>query len=363
MSASWRLLGALHGCLDDASAPSTPVVAGVIGDLAPDAGVHLDVWGAASAPFVGVQDPCSEGSKRSFVFDTATGAPVWAIAYPIAEADPNGLIRFTEAPLGLLVGFGGRIVLGFDYDGAEILRVDFGTELLHHELRAEAGGGFSALFHEDVDGTLLDGVLTWRDGAVVERWFWGDHAAWEPVSGQWSHANSFDRHPDGSLLLSFFALDTVVAVAPDGAPRWALSGGSSNPLLGPQLSVDTRVWPPGFFSQHSARWVDGGVVFLDNGHARGLFVAVDDAEGTATIERAYKAIAFDSAMCTTPYGTVEPVGTDGVLVGCRDGARILEYGLDDGALRWSGEAVCPNGAVPTQAYKWQPLYDAGWAGG
>jgi hypothetical protein len=340
-----------------------PAVAAVIGDLDPDGGVSLEVWGVASAPFVGVQDPCTEGAMRSFVFDTATGAPVWTIAYPTAEADPNGLMRFTEDPLGLLVGFGGRIVVGLGYDGAELLRADFGGELLHHEIRPEEGGGFSALFHEDVDGTLLDGVLTWRDGAVVDRWFWGDHAAWEPVAGQWSHANSFDRHPDGSLLVSFFALDTVVAVAPDGAPRWAMSGGRPNSLLAPQLTVDTLVSPPGFYSQHSARWVDGGVVFLDNGHARGLRVAVDDAAGTARIERAYETISFDSTMCTTPYGTVEPVGADGVFVGCRDGARILEYGLDDGALRWSAQAVCPHGAVPTQAYKWQPLYDPGWGGG
>lgn len=365
MRRAWWPLGlSLAGCRDgDSNPPGTPTVAAVIADGLLDDVVYLDVWGDPSAPFIGVQDPCSELSDRSFVFDTSTGAVVWTVTYPEAETSPNGLARFTEAPLGLLAGFGGRVYVALDYDGVVVDRYDFGSELLHHEIRQEADGGFSALFHEQVGETLLDGVLTWRDGAVVDRWFWGDHASWEPVSGQWSHANSFDRAPDGSLLVSFFALDTVVAVAPDGEPRWALSGGPPNPLLNPQLDVESLVAPPGFFNQHSARWADGGVVFLDNGHARALRVAVDETAGTATIERAYKAIAFDTTMCTTPYGTVEPVGADGVLVGCRDGAQILEYGLDDGALRWSARAVCPRAHVGTQAYKWQPLYDPGWAGG
>ncbi|MEQ1571693.1 MAG: aryl-sulfate sulfotransferase, partial [Myxococcota bacterium] len=178
---------------------------------------RLDVIGAASAPYAGVNFPCAPNAVAA-VYDTATGEPVW-----MHDLDPEGrfgfehTVRFTDEHT--VVGDSGGRVVEVGLDGQVALELVSGVdydELLHHDLFTTADHLF-ALHRIDGD-PVLDGVVVFdrRTGARVAQWDPRDHLAIPAdASGDWMHLNGLAVGADGALVLSSFTQSSVLAVEGD----------------------------------------------------------------------------------------------------------------------------------------------------
>jgi hypothetical protein len=319
----------------------------------------LVVSGQSSAPYVGSHDPCSNPSTQAQVFDTVTGELVW-----YQEVDPGALmglrhmIRFTEDHTVLAdIGIG---LVEMDLLGNELVRLELGTDfeyMLHHDVN-KSNGYIYALF--EVPGSpALDGVYIFDPtGVMVGEW----HASsvFEPPlsgGGSWLHTNTVWVDEAGDILLSSWAMSSVIKIEGDwtspefGQHIWTLSGEGFDDV-GDDFVIDWSAVDDAdrFQRQHDLKLLpDGRMLMLDNHVGRGLILSLDEATMTATAESAYS-----TGYICGPQGTAAAT-TGHVFVGC-SGPDILEYDLE-GELLWQATAVCPSGDEAISA-RWYPL--EGW---
>lgn len=320
----------------------------------------LEITGATDVPYVGTHFPCGQVAM-AVVYDTASGEPVWYhVLDPLGTLGFLNMVRFTEDHT--ILGDTDGQVVEVDLMGNDLLRLVLGTDYdydLHHDL-FKRDGLYYLLYHVGKD-PLLDGFsMLDGTGTVV--------AAWDPfvhlpipkgTTGYFTHTNTVFVDESGDVLLSMFAQDTIVKVegdpaSPDfGTILWALAGDDQG-AFGQDFAID---WsgvpsPEGFGNQHDVAIApDGRLVFLDNLHARGLALTVDEAQRTATVDDAWPT----NAPCTA-QGTTALARSGEAFASC-NGPSL--YAWEPGAAdpTWEARAVCPSGPEANVA-RWYPL--EGW---
>ncbi|KAE8366406.1 ASST-domain-containing protein [Aspergillus caelatus] len=188
------------------------------------------------------------------------------------------------------------------------------------------------------------------------------------------HINSVDKLEDGRYLVSSRYMHTVTCVGGDGEVLWVL-GGKRNMFRNLEEGLDVR----GFKWQHNAKWVTGSsgdvdvdvdvdvITVFDNGandhvmdedHSRGLVIAVDVGNWTATLKRVYDAPGGFSAHSQGNVQVLEESGN--VFVGWGKAAAYTEFSAGGEVLcdtHWGPQMFFPLGWV--KSYR---TYKAGWVG-
>jgi hypothetical protein len=161
------------------------------------------------------------------------------------------------------------------------------------------------------------------------------------------HINSIDVEPDGNLLISARHTWTVYKVnRQTGEVIWRLGGKRSDFAMaaGTQFS-----W------QHDARrQADGSITLFDDGsngskpptedHSRGLALAVDEANHSASVLRDY---SHSGTILAMSQGSMQTLPNGNVLIGWGDQPYFTEYTAE-------GEIVL-EGRLPTASFSYRAL--------
>jgi hypothetical protein len=222
---------------------------------------------------------------RELVVLDGKGRPRWYVEHD------RKVLGIDVTPQGtVLAMLGGGLLVEYDATGAQIWTAQNETgKPIHHDLARDAQGytyTLAATTYE-VRGVdyIVDQLLVFDpSGAHVDTWELFDHLpdVYTPTdnNGYWmvqfpgaidfTHGNSVEVSPDGSLVVSLRWLDTVVVLEGDptsprfGTPRWWLSADGSVP---PELTDadDLVLTGEAFDGQHHASVdADGVLRLFDN---------------------------------------------------------------------------------------------------
>jgi hypothetical protein len=311
----------------------------------PDGTEALQAPGPLPESIDGVQSEV-HGSLGTWVLTTSA-----CNGRALVVLDPLGRIRwyaelarkvlgFDVTPTGTaLAMIGGGELLELDHDGTIVWSATNETgHPIHHDLaRDEAGYTYvlAAATYTIRDVVyVLDQLLVYDGAGIhVATWELVDHLPdiYEPTdnNGYWnvqfpgavdfSHGNSVEVSPDGSLLLSLRWLDTLVAlegVGPDfGTPRWWLSVEA--------VPSDYTIEGEVFDGQHHATLdADGVLRLFDNRLApnpsRALAYRLGD--GVATLEGSWEMGAYCPVQ-----GSAYPLADGSMLLTCASAQRIERF--------------------------------------
>ena len=186
-----------------------------------------------------------------------------------------------------------------------------------------------------VTGTVVQHVGA--DGALLFEWSPFDHFAITDLelaertgaSVNWTHGNSIDLAPDGTLLMSSRSLGEITKInTQTGAVIWRL-GGRRNEFTFLNGSA------PAFAHQHSVRSCAAGeLAILDNlgtpGESRAERYVIDEASRTARLVQSYASVP---GVVTQIGGSVQPLPGGRTLVSFGTEGRVEEYDAD-GRMTW-----------------------------
>ncbi len=253
---------------------------------------------------------------------------------------------------------------------------------VHHDVVARHGQTLvlnaRTVLGTDGEAYVSDGLFSLSDSGTQDVWhlaqafdptglpeprgyYWFGASALQGID--FGHANSIDVRADGTWLLSFKHLDTVMAVVGDplasnrGEILWELAGGD---LAAPRSPLNYS-GPPEvdatFQFPHHARWVDDhALTVVDNGRgddvsARVLHIAVDAEAGTADLVRTW---ALEDQVC--PIQSSAFLLGDGSLLAFCTSERILTEFDPEGAVRRRLRLACPTeGLLPLSIPRVYPL--------
>jgi hypothetical protein len=350
--------------------------------------------GAASFPMIGVGLPCMEPGDRdgywddaiAVVYDTATGDLLWYENMdPGGSFGPNDMVVFTDEFTVLGESYGD--IVEVDLMGRDLVRLPG----LADALGATAGGLFGN-FHHDIakhDGVyyvmyeqdygepgvmprdVLDNVILFDGtGTEIARWLAEEHL---PIPQEWgglfTSMNAMDVDPEGDILMSIKAQDTVIKVEGDwtspsfGEVIWSWNGTGIG-AIGNTIAADwSGVGPPAIFSfEHSlfVRPNDGQLMLLDNDHGRALRMDIDEVAQTGRVVGEYPT---NYPECG-PQGTARTTLAGNPIVGCSGGRYgseeynyVREYDPVTEAVLWEARPVCGDGSWHN-ATRWYAL--EGW---
>ncbi len=210
------------------------------------------------------------------------------------------------------------IVLGLDLAGEEVWRWEE---------------------HDHLDATLasLDGVDFWNDE------FPGAYDPW--------HTNSVFPTDDGDFLVSIKHESTILRVSGnDGAIEWVLAGdGVGRVFPSDFTAMDVGIEPVFGNEHHLALLPDGHLTLFDNDRDRGVEIALDETEMTATF-----VAEWPMGLRCAIQGAVFPLAGEHRLLTCATPHEIAEFD-ETGAevARWV--LSCPDGGELPRTERAQPV--------
>ncbi len=306
--------------------------------------------------------PCANEAAVAIV-DT-DGQPLWYQSFGPVDGRDDGY-QFT--PRGTVLAAFGDTIVETALDGTELLRFrrgeDFGDDPLHHDVHRDADGRIYALFAEEVDGAVLDGLHIFDDDGLIASWHLADHVApagapggggpgfWErdfPGAVDWSHGNSVSAAGDGWLYVGFRWLSAAMKVDGDpasptfGDVAWTLVGEAGKPLASDFALTSSAGLQADFIGQHHVNPTpDGRVALFDNrttGSSRGVVLALDEAAGVADVQAQWEV----GQVCTAQGATF--LLDDGTaLVTCATAPQVLAFPPGQAAPGWSLDFSCGGG--------------------
>ena len=217
---------------------------------------------------------------------------------------------------------------------------------LHHDAFRRNGltwALFSDVVTVDEEDYKLDGFLVFdRAGAIVDRWFLGDHHTPGPVGGllglpvDYSHANSIWVDAREDVLVSFRNVSSLVKVAgrdraSAGTIEWVLAGEAEAPLGQDFTVANATGGLDGFAQQHDwHQLADGRLALFDNRRtqselSRLLLLEADSpgeegGTGAATLVEAY-----DLGRHCPFQGYAARTGAGGLMATCAPSRTAVEF--------------------------------------
>jgi hypothetical protein len=240
----------------------------------------------------------------------------------------------------------GEVIANSAYQTIAIVRAGNGYQPDLHEFQITPQGTALITVYDAIDcnlssvggprdGAVADTLLQEVDlktGLVMYEWHSLDHvplansyASAAPASKaepyDYFHINSIDVEQDGDLLVDSRNTWAAYDVDPrTGQVRWELGGRHSSFKLGPGA---TPAW------QHDAiQQPDGAITFFDNGatpvvhpQSRGIELALDTANMTATLVRSYE---HENPLVAGSQGNVQALANGDWIVGWGQAGYLSE---------------------------------------
>ena len=240
----------------------------------------------------------------------------------------------------------GEVIANSAYQTIAIVRAGNGYQPDLHEFQITPQGTALITVYDAIDcnlssvggardGAVADTLLQEIDlktGLVMYEWHSLDHvplassyASAAPASKaepyDYFHINSIDVEQDGDLLVDSRNTWAAYDVDPQtGQVRWELGGRHSSFKLGPRA---TPAW------QHDAiQQPDGAITFFDNGatpvvhpQSRGIELALDTANMTATLVRSYE---HENPLVAGSQGNVQALANGDWIVGWGQAGYLSE---------------------------------------
>ena len=240
----------------------------------------------------------------------------------------------------------GEVIANSAYQTIAIVRAGNGYQPDLHEFQITPQGTALITVYDAIDcnlssvggardGAVADTLLQEIDlktGLVMYEWHSLDHvplassyASAAPASKaepyDYFHINSIDVEQDGDLLVDSRNTWAAYDVDPQtGQVRWELGGRHSSFKLGPGA---TPAW------QHDAiQQPDGAITFFDNGatpvvhpQSRGIELALDTANMTATLVRSYE---HENPLVAGSQGNVQALANGDWIVGWGQAGYLSE---------------------------------------
>ncbi|HEX6236722.1 MAG TPA: arylsulfotransferase family protein [Acidimicrobiales bacterium] len=240
-----------------------------------------------------------------------------------------------------------RVAAGSDHDGDhhEFRLTDEGTALItiYNKERVDLSG-----VGGPQDGWMINGYLQEIDiatGEVLLEWSAYDHVPIAESTGvlvpdagatddpsdddgtektpyDWFHINSVAEDGDDGLLVSARYTDAIYSIdRRTGEVRWTLGGKGSDFAMGEGAE---------FVRQHDAQRLSDGTISLfdnqahppDNRESRGLVLAVDEGEGTATVVREWR---HPDGVRATSQANTQVLPGGGAVIGWGSVGRVTEF--------------------------------------
>jgi hypothetical protein len=356
------------------------------------------------APILSVTSPDRDPAAGSVLMSTGPGPGQYG---PLVYTPQGRLVWFGALPSGIAAlnvslqayegqndmtwwqghvlaqgfGEGEDVVMDSNYQRVATVRAGNGYNADLHEFQLGAGNTAYITVYSIVrcdlssvggvrNGVLIDPAIQQVDvktGLVRWEWHGLDHVAvgesHAPVptdTTPWDflHLNSIDVMPGGNLLLSGRSTWAAYQVqAGSGEIVWRLGGTKSSFRMGPGAEV---TW------QHDARLQpDGTITMFDDGsaprvhyQARGVRLALDDANRTATLVRAYT--HPETPLLADSQGNVQTLADQSVVIGWGAVPSVTEMSKSGEMLF---DAHLPPGVSSYRAFRFpwsgQPLWQPG----
>lgn len=224
----------------------------------------------------------------------------------------------------------------------------------HHHEAIPIPGGIAAIVGEvrtiDGEDVVGDTIVEIVDGVSTVIWSAFDvfpvehHEAWDAgtytAGVDWNHTNGifYDDEDDAYYVSSFYLRCVAKVDRTSGVTEWVLGGDYS-----------TLTFPndPGPSRQHAPEWVDGELMFFDNGYgddagSRLVRWSIDVEAGTATRTWEYR---HPEGLFTFVFGDVDARPDGGHLSSWGNYSDILATDADD-VVTWRAEL--PEGYLVAQ---------------
>lgn len=356
-------------------------------DLAPPA---IDVRTAGeTSPGLLFLAPKRGGVQRGALIVDDDGEVVWArpsedtvTDFRVQTYQGEPVLTWYEGKIQEGYGRGEYVIADSTY--REIARVEAGNghEGDHHEFRlTDEGTALITIYNEErvdlgavggpEDGWMINGYLQEIDiatGEVLLEWSAYDHVpiaestgALVPDAGatedprdddgtektpyDWFHINSVAEDGDDGLLVSARHTDAVYSIdRRTGALRWTLGGTGSDFTFGEGAE---------FGRQHDAqRLPDGTISLFDNAppdspDSRGLVLALDEGEGTATVVREWR---HPDGVRASSQANTQVLPGGGAVIGWGNVGRVTEFDAE-GAVMFDA-TLTPGNSYRAYRHEW-----------